>query len=112
LATSIPFIVATLGIGLLISTIAKNQAQALQMSLLFMMPSILLSGFAFPRETQPGMLYLLSSALPVTHFLNVVRGIIVRGAGFWELWPSVAALLVIAAVSVGLSVFRFRKSVS
>lgn len=112
LALSVPFIVATLGVGLLISTIARNQAQALQMSLLFMLPSILMSGFAFPRETQPGILFLISGALPVTHFLNVVRGIVVRGAGFFEIWPSVGALLLIAAVSVLLSVSRFRKSLS
>ncbi|HXH62345.1 MAG TPA: ABC transporter permease, partial [Fimbriimonadaceae bacterium] len=109
---SLPFLVATLGFGLLISTMAATQAQALQLTLLFTMPSILMSGFAFPRETQPGILYLISDALPVTHYLDIVRGIIVRGAGFFDLWPSVVALLIIAGVTVLLSVFRFRKSLA
>lgn len=112
LVLSAPFIVATLGMGLLISTIAKTQAQAFQLTLLFMLPSILMSGFAFPRETQPGILYLISGALPVTHFLNVVRGIVVRGAGFGDIWTSVVALILIAAVCVALSVTRFRKSLA
>lgn len=108
---SIPFIVGTLGIGLLISTIAKNQAQALQFSIMFLMPSILMSGFAFPRETQPGMLYLISNIVPATHYLNIVRGIVVRGASFLEVQSSVWALMVIALISVGLSVARFKKSI-
>lgn len=108
---SIPFVVGNLGIGLLISTIAKSQAQALQMTLIFLLPSILMSGFAFPRETQPGVLYLISGAFPVTHFLDVVRGIVVRGAGFAELSSSFVALCIIAVVSVAVSVARFRKSV-
>lgn len=110
LLTSVPFILATLSMGLLISTIARNQSQALQMTLLIMLPSILMSGFVFPRETMPGPLYLLSEALPVTHFLVVIRGIVVRGASFLEVWPSVSALLLITGVLVTASAIRFRKT--
>jgi len=109
---SLPFVVAALSMGLLISTIAQNQAQALQMTLLIMMPSILMSGFVFPRETMPGPLFLLTHALPVTFFLNIVRGVAVRGAGFWDLLPNVLALLLLTAVLLALSTARFRKSVA
>ncbi|MCW5943815.1 MAG: ABC transporter permease [Fimbriimonadaceae bacterium] len=110
LLTSVPFILATLSMGLLISTIAQNQSQALQMTLLIMLPSILMSGFVFPRETMPGPLFLLSDALPVTHFLVVIRGIVVRGATLAEVGPSVGALLAITSVLVAASVGRFRKT--
>lgn len=110
LVTSVPFILATLSMGLLISTIAQNQSQALQLTLLIMLPSILMSGFVFPRETMPGPLYLLSEALPVTHFLVVIRGIVVRGASFAEVSPSVGALLVITTILVLASIARFRKT--
>lgn len=112
LTLSLPFVVAALSLGLLVSTIAKNQAQALQMTLLLTLPSILLSGFIFPRETMPGPLFLLSDAIPVTFFLEILRGIVVRGAGFFDLWPSVLALLLITAILLTLSTTRFRKSLS
>lgn len=111
LLLSIPFIVAALSIGLLISTIAQNQGQALQMTMLIMLPSILMSGFMFPRDTMPGVLYMVSNVLPVTYFMQIVRGIIVRGAGFADLWPSVAALLLITVILLTISTSRFRKSV-
>jgi ABC transporter DrrB family efflux protein len=110
LLLSIPFIVAALSMGLLISTIAQNQSQALQMTLLITLPSILMSGFVFPRDTMPGPLFLLSHALPVTFFLQILRGVAVRGAGLFDLWPSLLALLLITAVLLGLSTARFRKS--
>lgn len=110
LLLSIPFIVAALSMGLLISTIAQNQSQALQMTLLITLPSILMSGFVFPRDTMPGPLFLLSHALPVTFFLQILRGVAVRGAGLFDLWPSLLALLLITTVLLGLSTARFRKS--
>jgi ABC transporter DrrB family efflux protein len=108
---SIPFILATLSLGLVISTVSQTQSQALQYTMLIMLPSILMSGFVAPRETMPGMLYLLSMALPVTHFLNIVRGIIVRGADFWDVLPSTIGLLVITFALIGIAVTRFRKSI-
>jgi ABC-type multidrug transport system permease subunit len=112
LLLSLPFIVATLALGLLISTIAQNQAQALQMTLLITLPSILMSGFVFPRDTMPGPLYLISQAIPVTFFLEILRGLVVRGAGLADLWPSVLALLLITTVLLALATTRFRKSVA
>jgi len=110
LLLSIPFIVAALSLGLLISTIAQNQAQALQFTLLITLPSILMSGFVFPRDTMPGVLYLVSEVIPVTYFLDIIRGIVVRGAGFSDLWTSAAALIVISVVLLAISTSRFRKS--
>lgn len=107
---TVPFVLACLSIGLLISTLAQTQTQALQMSQLVIMPSIILAGYIAPRETMPGWLYLLSAALPATHYMQVTRGIIVRGAGLWDLMPQFFALLAIAAILVAISTARFRKS--
>jgi len=112
LVLSIPFILAALSLGLLISTIAQNQAQALQITLLITLPSILLSGFVFPRESMPGPLYLITFALPVTFFLEVLRAIIVRGAVMSDVAPSVAALLLLSTLLLALSTLRFRKSMA
>lgn len=112
IALSAPFVLAALGIGLLISTIAENQAQALQMSVMVTMPAILLSGYIAPRETLPGPLFIISDLLPVTYFVQIARGIMVRGAGFMDLLPQVAALCVLAVVLLTLSTLRFHKSVS
>jgi ABC-type multidrug transport system permease subunit len=112
LILSIPFILAALSLGLLISTLAKNQAQALQITLLITMPSILMSGFVFPRETMPGPLYLLTFAIPVTFFLEILRGIVVRGAGLFDLLSSVYALLILTTILLAISTSRFRKSIA
>lgn len=112
LLLSLPFVVASLAMGLFISTAAQNQAQALQMSVLTMMPSILLSGFIFPRETIPGPLYILSCLFPVTFYLDILRGIVVRGAGLLDLWSSVLSLLAITVFLLTISTMRFRKSIA
>jgi ABC-2 type transport system permease protein len=111
LLLSIPFLVAALALGLLISTIAQNQAQALQLTLLITLPSILMSGLIFVRETMPGIVYLMTFLIPVTYYLQILRGIMVRGAGFFDVWPSVAALLIFDVVLLAISTSRFRKSV-
>ena len=110
LLLSIPFVTATLSLGLLISTIAKTQGAALQFTILITLPSILMSGFIFPRETMPGFLYVLSTAIPVTYFIDILRGVIVRGAGFFDLWPDVAALLLIDFILISVATARFRKT--
>jgi ABC-2 type transport system permease protein len=109
---SIPFIVASLALGLLISTIAQTQGQALQFTQLTLLPSILLSGYISPRETMPGWLYTISSILPATHFIQATRGIIVRGAGFSDLIPQLLALTVISCVLLTASTLRFRKTIA
>src|SRR5438128_4426752 len=100
---SVPFILAALSIGLFISTVAQNQAQSLQLTILTLLPSILLSGYIAPRETLPGPLYLLSDILPVTYFIQIMRGIVVRGAGLWDLLPSVLALILLTVTLLALS---------
>lgn len=112
LILAVPFVLASLSIGLLISTLALNQGQALQMTILTLLPSILLSGYIAPRETLPGVLYLLSNLLPVTYFIQILRGIAVRGAGLTDLLPNVAALCLLTVVLLSLATTRFRKSIT
>lgn len=107
-----PFVLASLGLGLLISTIAQTQAQALQFSMMTIMPSLLLSGYISPRETLPGWLYLVSFAAPSTFFIQITRGVIVRGAGFADLISPFLILIAFAAALVFLSALRFRKSIA
>lgn len=108
---ALPFVLAALALGLLISTIAQNQAQAQQLTTLTLLPSILLSGYIAPRETLPGPLLLLSNVLPVTFFIQILRGIIVRGAGLMDLLPNMFYLILITLVLITLATLRFRKSV-
>ncbi|MFO0740169.1 MAG: ABC transporter permease [Labilithrix sp.] len=103
------FIAANLAIGLFFSTLAKTQQQAMQMSFFFLLPNILLSGFMFPFEAMPRPAQWLSSILPLTHFLRVVRGIVLKGAAFEDLRGELAWLVAIVAVLVLFSSLRFRK---
>jgi ABC-type multidrug transport system permease subunit len=109
---AVPFIVAALAMGLFISTVAQNQAQAMQMSGLVTLPSVLLSGYIAPRETLPFALYLLGDMFPVTHFIQISRGIVVRGAGLIDLLPSVAWLIFLSIALIAASTARFRKSMA
>jgi len=92
LALSIPFILASLSLGLLISTVAQNQGQAMQLAFLTILPSIFFSGYIFPRETMPWFFHTLSYFVPATYFINITRGIILRGAAFQHLWLDALAL--------------------
>ena len=105
------FIAASLGVGLLVSTIARNQAQAMQMSFFFMLPNILLSGYMFPREAMPDVARWVGLVLPLTYFLKVLRGILLKGSGLAELWREVSALAIMATVLVSVSVRRFHKTI-
>lgn len=104
------FLFCALGLGLMISTFAKNQIQAMQMALLTMLPSILLSGFVFPRDNMPLPMYWASFLIPVTYFIEILRGIILRGAGLFDLTDSVLGLALCCIVILALSVWRFQKS--
>ena len=103
------FIAASLALGLLISTLAKTQFQAMQMTFFFFLPSILLSGFMFPFDGMPRAAQLLAELLPLTHFVRMVRGIMLRGAGLGELLPEIQALLLFFAIVLALAMFRFHK---
>jgi ABC-2 type transport system permease protein len=105
-----PFIVAVLGIGLLISTAVRTQTQAMQLSVFYMLPSILLTGFMFPREAMPLFCRTLSLLMPMTFYLNVVRGITLKGAGLSHTWDSALILTAFAALLVVVSVKRFTKT--
>ncbi|MBS2017899.1 MAG: ABC transporter permease [Deltaproteobacteria bacterium] len=103
------FIFANLALGLFFSTLAKTQQQAMQMSFFFFLPNILLSGFMFPFEGMPKPAQALAQALPLTHFLRIVRGIVLKGSGFSELFGEVVALGIILVALVSFSSLRFRK---
>jgi ABC-2 type transport system permease protein len=104
------FIVANLGLGLLFSTIARTQAQAMQAAIVVLLPNILLSGFMFPRESMPAFAQWIGDFLPLTYFLQALRGIILKGNGVAELWPQILALAVFAVGIFTLSARRFQKT--
>lgn len=105
-------ILASLAWGLLISSVAKTQMQAMQMSFFALMPSILLSGFMFPREAMPAFFRAVSNVLPVTFFLQISRGILLKGVGLSALWPQVLSLLGLLVFFLGLSILKFRKTIA
>ena len=106
---SMLLIVANLALGLMISTLAKSQFQAMQMTFFAFLPSMLLSGFMFPFAGMPQPIQWFAEVLPLTHFLRLIRGIMLRGAGIVELWREVAALVVFTAVMMTAAILRFRK---
>jgi ABC-2 type transport system permease protein len=103
------FLLTTLGSGLLISTVSATQQQAMMASFFFFMPAFMLSGFAFPIRNMPLVVQVLTYLNPVRYFMEIVRGIFLKGIGLAVLWPQVIALLVLGTALVGLSVLRFRK---
>ena len=102
------FIICSLALGFLISTVSQNQRQAMQLSFFYMLPSLLLSGFMFPFRGMPAWAQVIGSAIPVTHFLRIVRGALLKGHGFTEMWPSLGALSLIVLVVSTLAVLRYR----
>ncbi len=112
LSLTMLFMVCSLGLGLLVSTIAKTQLEALQFAFLIMLPSVLLSGFMFPRAEMPLPIYLASFAIPVTYFIEILRGIVLRGADFFDLWEPVLGLVICNILILGLSLTRFRKQLA
>jgi ABC-2 type transport system permease protein len=103
------FVAATLTLGLVISTLARTQFQAFQLAFMTMLPSILLSGFAFPFQGMPAIAQGLAQLLPLTHFVQIVRGIVLRGATLAELYPDVLKLTIFLVVMLAISTARFRK---
>jgi len=102
------FVAANLAVGITFSSIARNQLQAMQMTFFFFLPSILLSGFMFPFRGMPDWAQAVGSLLPLTHFLVLVRGILLKGNGLLELWPAIWPILafIVAVVAVGLRFYR------
>ena len=112
LTLSLLFLVCSLGLGLLVSTIATTQLQAMQLAFLLMLPSVLLSGFMFPRAEMPAPIYAVTFAIPATYYLEVLRGIVLRGADVWDLIPQVTGLVVCTVVILALALGRFRKQLT
>ncbi len=109
LGLSFLFLFTALGLGLLVSTVATTQLQAVQFAFIIMLPSVLLSGFMFPREAMPAPIYWLTFAIPVTYFIEILRGIILRSAELADLMPHVIGLSLCCVTILSLSLMRFRK---
>jgi ABC-2 type transport system permease protein len=112
LVASFLYIFALLSLGLLISTRAQNQMQALQISMMFMLPSVFFSGFIFPRATMPWIFQALGAVLPATYFIELMRAIILRGASLLEFWKHLAILAGMAVGLFALCALRFRKKIA
>lgn len=108
LCASLPFIAANLGVGVTFSTLARNQLQAVQMAFFFFLPSILLSGFMFPFRGMPRWAQLVGEVLPLTHYLRIVRGILLKGNGLVEIAPELWPIGLFLLVSLGVGVSRYR----
>lgn len=110
-ALTFAFITASLGVGLLISTLVRTQAQAMQLSFFFMLPNILLSGYIFPRMAMPEPAQWIGLLLPLTYFLDILRGILLKGVGVDMLWRESLTLVGFSIVLLMLSVRRFHKTI-
>jgi len=106
------YLLSLLSVGLLVSSKAKTQMEAMQRAMSVMLPSVLLSGYIFPIASLPLPLRVISHILPATYYIRIARGIVIRGATFWDLWESVAALVFMSIVLIGVSARAFRKTVS
>jgi len=110
--STLVYVFALLSLGLLVGTKAENQMQALQMSMVFLLPSVFFSGFIFPRETMPWIFYALGALFPTTYFIALMRAIILRGANFLEYWPNLLVLIVMSNLLFILCALQFRKKIA
>ncbi|MCB1828430.1 MAG: ABC transporter permease, partial [Coxiellaceae bacterium] len=106
----LPFIAANLVVGIMFSSLVKNQMQAMQSAFFFFLPSILLSGFMFPFAGMPQWAQYIGQALPLTHFIRIVRGIMLKGNGIEYIWPNVWPILVFMLVVLTIGIKRFRRT--
>jgi ABC-2 type transport system permease protein len=104
------YIASLLAIGFTFSTLARTQMQAMQMTMFFFLPSMLLSGFMFPYRGMPEWAQVLGEAIPLTHFLRIVRGILLKGSGFAEIWPSLWPLAIVLAVVSAIALKRYQRT--
>lgn len=109
-AASLLFIAAVLGLGMLISTVATTQMQAMQLSFFFLLPFVFLSGYVFPIEGMPTFFRVITYLIPARYYIEIIRGIVLRGAGLADLWPQVGLLTVYTVGIIALAVARFRKT--
>ncbi len=106
------FITASLGMGIMISNLAKNQMQSMQMAQLVFLPSIMISGFMFPRDAMPRIIYYIGAAIPLTYYLEIIRGIMLKGIGFSYLVGQVCLLLVFSVIFLTIAVLNFKKKIA
>lgn len=111
LVFSLIFLFGALGMGLLISIISKSQLQAMQLSMFMIMPNLLLSGYMFPRAAMPDLINRLSTVLPLTYFINVLRGIILKGNGFMDLYREFIILSAFGIVFLVIATLKFKKKI-
>ena len=109
-ASALSFIAATLAVGMTISTLSRNQMQAMQMSFFYFLPSLLLSGFMFPFRGMPEWAQIIGQALPLTHFLRVLRGILLKGNGLADIWPDIWPILVFGLGVMAVGALRYRRT--
>lgn len=109
MVASMVFIAANLSLGLVISSVTTSQLQATQISFFFFLPSVLLSGFMFPFDTMPEPAQWLGELLPLTHYIRITKGVLLRGAGLFELWGDFLAMLAFFAVGMLLATRLFQK---
>ena len=109
-AVMLVFILANLAIGITFSTIAQNQLQAMQMGFFFFLPSILLSGFMFPFRGMPVWAQYVGEVLPLTHFLRIVRGVLLKGNGLAAIAPEIGPIALFAVVVLAIALTRFRQT--
>jgi ABC-2 type transport system permease protein len=110
LTVALVFIVANLAMGITFSTIGRNQLQAVQMAFFYFLPSILLSGFMFPFRGMPRWAQIIGEILPLTHFLRIIRGILLKGNGLPDIAPQLWPIALFAAVALSIGVKRYRRT--
>ena len=106
------FLLASLGLGIMISTIAQNQMQAMQMAFFVLVPSVLLSGFVVPRVSMHIFFYYLGYLFPMTFYLEIIRGVLLKGNSFQHLWFPFSALLIFTFITLSISIQRFKRTLS
>jgi ABC-2 type transport system permease protein len=112
LLATLLYVFCLLSLGLLISTRAQNQIQALQMTMVFILPSVFFSGFIFPRETMPAIFYSIGTVLPATYYIELERAIVLRGAGLAEFWVNAVVLAGMGFGLFSLCALRFKQKIS
>jgi ABC-2 type transport system permease protein len=110
LTVALVFIAANLAMGITFSTIAKNQLQAMQMAFFFFLPSLLLSGFMFPFRGMPRWAQWIGEALPLTHFLRIARGILLKGNSLTDVLPQFWPIALFAVIALTIGVTRYRQT--
>jgi ABC-2 type transport system permease protein len=110
-AATTVYVFSLLSLGLLISTRAENQMQALQMTMVFIMPSVFFSGFIFPRETMPWIFHAIGAVLPTTYYISLMRAIILRGADFADFWKDLMILIGMGGALFALCALRFKRKI-